>query len=78
MRTTIDLPNDLRQKLISESAARNLRGFSSIIVEALRNYFNLKENGRKKVIQNLKGCLSGEGYLQELKRINDGRKNWRT
>ncbi len=78
MRTKIDLPNDLRQKLISESAARNQKGFSSIIVEALRNYFDLKGNGRKKAIHKLKGCLSEEEYLQELKRINEGRRNWRT
>ena len=77
MRTTIDLPNDLRQKLISESAARNQKGFSSIIVEALRNYFDLKGNGRKKAIQSLKGCMNEEEYLQELKRIDEGRANWR-
>ncbi len=77
MRTTIDLPNDLRQKLISESAARNKKGFSSIIVEALRNYFDLKGNGRKKAIQSLKGCMNEEEYLQELKRIDEGRANWR-
>ncbi len=77
MRTTIELPNDLRQKLISESAARNLRGFSPIIVEALRNYFKKMENGRKKEIQSLKGCLNDEEYVQELKRVKNGRENWR-
>jgi len=77
MRTTIDLPNDLRQKLISESAARNLKGFSFIIVEALRNYFDIKKDSRKKSIQNLKGCLSEEEFLQETKRIKEGRANWR-
>ena len=77
MRTTIELPNDLRQKLISESAARNLRGFSTIIVEALRNYFKKMENGRKKEIQSLKGCLNDEEYVQELKRVKNGRENWR-
>ncbi len=77
MRTTIELPNGLRQKLISESAARNLRGFSPIIVEALRNYFKKMENGRKKEIQSLKGCLNDEEYVQELKRVKNGRENWR-
>ena len=77
MKTTIELPNDLRQKLITESAERNLRGFSPIIVEALRNYFKKMENGRKKEIPSLKGCLNDEEYVQELKRVKNGRENWR-
>ena len=39
MRTTIELPDDLRQRVVSEAAARNLKGYSPVIV-ALRAYFD--------------------------------------
>ena len=39
MRTTIDLPPELRQKLISEAASKNQKGYSNIIIEALNKYF---------------------------------------
>jgi predicted nucleic acid-binding protein len=37
MRTTADLPADLRRKLAQEAAARNLEGYSRLVVEALRH-----------------------------------------
>ena len=56
MRTTIDIPNDLRQKLITEAARRNLKGFSLLVTEALKDYFNTKRNNREETIVKLKGC----------------------
>lgn len=39
MRTTIEIPNDLRVRLVEEAARAGYRGFSPIIEEALRAYF---------------------------------------
>ena len=77
MRTTIDLPPDLRQKLVSEAASRNMKGFSALIVDALKQYFGGTGKERAKAISQLKGCLSKDEYKEEIKRIEKGRKNWR-
>jgi metal-responsive CopG/Arc/MetJ family transcriptional regulator len=77
MRTTIEIPHSLRQKLVSEAASRRKKGFSSIIIEALESYFNssLQEN-RMKSIRALKGCMTNSEVEEELKRISEERKNW--
>ena len=51
MRTTIDIPARLRQKLVHAAAEKNLKGFSSIIEEALtgeeyRRAMEILEAGR--------------------------------
>ncbi len=78
MRTTIDIPSDLRQKLIAEAATRHLKGFSPLIVEALEQYLSKGEEERLKTISSLKGCLDKDEYNEEVKRIENGRKNWKT
>ena len=78
MRTTIDIPNELRQKLIFESMARNMKGFSEIIIEALKEHFKSTPPTRKNIIQKLKGCLTRKEYTQEIKQLEKGRNNWRT
>ena len=77
MRTTIDLPADLRQKLIAEAASRHMKGFSALIVDALEQYLAKGDQERIKTISRLKGCLKKEEYKEEIKRIQKGRKNWR-
>ena len=78
MRTTIDIPIALKQKLIALAAAKNLKGYSSIIVKALTHYFEKQDKHRENKIKKLKGCLSKEEYNLEIKRINKARQNWRT
>lgn len=78
MRTTIDLPISLRQKLISEAATRNLKGFSKVIEEALELYFQTAGRQKKSIIQKLRGSLGPREYEQEMERIKEGRGNWRT
>lgn len=77
MRTTIDIPSHLRQKLISEAAARHLKGFSNLVVEALEQYFATGKNDRKKIVSQLKGCLKESEYNDEIKRLQETRSNWR-
>ncbi len=77
MRTTVDIPPELRKKLVEEAASRNLRGFSPLIVEALRLYFNRQRKDRQKTIERLKGCLTAEQMEQERARLTAVRDNWR-
>ena len=77
MRTTIELPENLRQKLASEAVGRNKKGFSEIIVEALEEYFQKGNEKTKAVIKRLKGCLNEKEYRKEIMRLEEGRKNWR-
>ncbi len=77
MRTTVDIPPELRKKLIEEAASRNLRGFSPLIVEALRLYFSRQRRNRHKTIERLLGCLNAEQLEQERARLKEVRDNWR-
>jgi len=78
MRTTIDLPRDLRRKLIEEAAARNLRGFSRIVEEALRHYFGTRDESRKGAAARLKGSLADPEAEKERERLTEVRSNWRS
>ena len=78
MRTTIEIPSGLRQKLLAEAAARNLKGYSSLIVDALQLYFSKGDKERINTISQLKGCLNKKEYKKEIKRIKKGRNSWRT
>ena len=77
MRTTIEIPEDLRQKLVSQAAARHKRGFSEIIVEALEEHFQKGNQKKEAIIKRLHGCLSEKEYKQEMIRLKEERKNWR-
>ncbi len=81
MRTTIEIPRALRQKLVGEASRRNIKGYSAIITEALEFFFDSKERtgepGRKKIVNSLAGSLSAGEYNEEMKRIKSARQNWR-
>lgn len=77
MRTTIDIPGDLRKKLVEEAAARNLKGFSPLIVEALRLYFGRERRNRSQTIIRLQSSLSAEQMELERARLREVRDNWR-
>ena len=76
MRTTIDLPIHIRQKLSQEASNRNLKGFSMIIIEALEKYFHSKSNDRKSVVNRLKGSMSLKEHAKALKDLQEGRTKW--
>jgi metal-responsive CopG/Arc/MetJ family transcriptional regulator len=78
MRTTIDLPDDLRRRVVSEAAARNLRGYSQVIVEALRAYFDGGQDERQSVLTRVRGSLNPHAAEIEGRRLAELRANWRT
>lgn len=77
MRTTIEVPIHIRQKLSQEAASRNLKGFSKIIIEALEKYFHSKSNDRKSIVDRLKGSMSQLEHTKALKDLQEGRSKWR-
>ena len=77
MRTTIDVPVHIRQRLSQEAMSRNLKGFSMIIIEALEKYFHSKSNDRKSTISRLKGSMPSNEHAKALKSLQEGRSKWR-
>jgi predicted nucleic acid-binding protein len=39
MRTTVEIPDELRERLVTEAARRHERGYSAVVARALRWYF---------------------------------------
>jgi len=79
VRTTIELPNESRARLLALAARRGLRGYSDIVREAVDRY--LVEEERKEMptsqLLELSGCLSDEEADRALKRIKETWKRWR-
>lgn len=78
MRTTVELPDDLRQRVVSEAAARNLRDYSQVIVDALRAYFDGGQDGRQSAVARVRGSLNRQADERERRRLTELRANWRT
>ncbi|MBI3817653.1 MAG: hypothetical protein HY286_03095 [Planctomycetes bacterium] len=80
MRTTIEITNEHRAKLLEIAALRGAKGFSGIVTEAIELYLaqNTNEAGRRRVANKYRGWLT-EKEASELKRhVEETRKSWRT
>lgn len=79
MRTTIEIPDETRAKLLEIAAKRGEKGFSGIVQEALESYFEGEERRRAKVDK----ALAALGTLEsdEADRLEDDvrrlRATWR-
>ena len=80
MRTTVEISNDRRAKLLELAARRGEKGFSRIIEEAIDAYFEqLSEEAaeeRKRKALAVLGTLSEEGAEAMREAIRDLRRNW--
>jgi predicted transcriptional regulator len=79
MRTTIELTDDQRAELVRLAAKRRLKGFSTIVQEAVDEYLH-RQGGKEKAIANalqLKGCLDPAAADEMESRINLIREAWR-
>lgn len=79
MRTTIELRDDHRAKLLDLAARRGEKGFSAIVAEAIEVYLSEQARGetRRKAALGLKGSLSGP-EAEELRRAAASlRESWR-
>lgn len=79
MRTTIEITDEQRSKLLEAAARRGEKGFSTIIQEALDHYFESEIARRERVAQALKtiGSLSKEAADRMEKNARQLRRSWR-
>jgi hypothetical protein len=79
MRTTVEITDEQRAKLLQEAARRGEKGFSSIIQEALDHYFETAAERRARVelARQAIGRLSAEDADRLEKEIRDLRRSWR-
>jgi hypothetical protein len=79
MRTTIELKDESRARLLEMAARRGEKGFSVIIDEALDLYLRAAEagEGRRRAALALRGCL-GAGEADRLRSAASAlRGSWR-
>lgn len=79
MRTTIEIPDNLRAKLLKVAAERGEKGFSHIMEEALDIYFaandGLREKQRRAVA--LKGLVQPNEAAKLRETTQKIRESWR-
>ena len=79
MRTTIDLTDEQRAELLRLAAKRGVKGFSSIVQEALDEYLR-RQGGKKQAVAtalSLRGCLKGKAVDEFKERVESLREFWR-
>ncbi|OIQ60559.1 hypothetical protein MOTE_05230 [Moorella thermoacetica] len=78
MRTTIEISNETRAKLVALAARRGLRGYSELVNEALEEYLARAENREKEINEILKlaGSLSEEEGQKYAARVKEFWSRW--
>lgn len=79
MRTTVELPDEIRARLLEMAARRGERGFSGIVEEALERYLADEERRRERAAaaRSVLGTLDDEeadALLESVRRLRD---RWR-
>lgn len=79
MRTTIELADEQRAKLLELAALRGEKGFSGIVAEALEEYFSKRtpDDSRNAKIRALRGSLSAEEADELRAEAAEIRASWR-
>jgi hypothetical protein len=80
MRTTVEITDEHRAKLLELAARRGEKGFSSVLEEAISHYLQniAEEDKRLRKAQALRGSLS-RAQADHLRRtIAEIRKKWRS
>ncbi|MGB9660854.1 MAG: ribbon-helix-helix protein, CopG family [Moorellaceae bacterium] len=78
MRTTIEISNETRAKLMALAAKRGLRGYSEIVNEAIEEYLARLERREEEIAEILKlaGSLSEEESRQYAARTKEFWSRW--
>jgi Arc/MetJ family transcription regulator len=79
MRTTIEMTDEQRAKLVHLAAQRGLKGFSALVQEALELYLKARD-GRSEEVRaalGVRGALKGKEADQLAERCRGIRSNWR-
>ena len=79
MRTTVEITDDQRARLLQEAARRGEKGFSSIIQEALEQYFEAEVDRQARIERARKaiGTLSSDEAEHLAKEVRSLRRTWR-
>ena len=79
MRTTIDLPDEQRAKLLELAAKRGEKGFSTLVQEAVAVYLEQHAMGGDRVKRALllRGAMRGDEGDKLLEATQEARKTWR-
>lgn len=79
VRTTIEIDDEHRAKLLEAAARRGEKGFSSVVREALTQYFAAEEERRKAVRKAVAaiGRLPAEEAERLAKDVKKLRRSWR-
>lgn len=80
MRTTIEISNETRAKLMALAARRGLRGYSEIVNEAIEEYLAKVENREKEIAEVLKlaGTLSERESQEYADRTREFWSRWQS
>lgn len=79
MRTTIEITDEQRSKLLEAAAKRGEKGFSSIIQDAIDHYFAVAAERRDRVARGIQvlGTLEGPAAERLEKDVRQLRRSWR-
>jgi len=79
MRTTIELKDDQRARLLELAARRREKGFSNIIAEAVEAYLAAQDAGEAARAKALaaRGALSAAEASEVAEAVHALRENWR-
>lgn len=79
MRTTIEVSDEHRARLLELAARRGDKGFSGIVAEALEHYFQSEEEARerRRAALALRGCFTAEEAAALRDEVRKIRGLWR-
>jgi metal-responsive CopG/Arc/MetJ family transcriptional regulator len=80
MRTTVEIRDDLRARLVGLAAARGEKGYSRIVEEALERYLREEDRSDERLSEllALRGAVSDEDAATVRAEIARLRSGWRT
>jgi hypothetical protein len=78
MRTTVEIREDQRLALTALAAKRGVRGFSSLVQEAIDGFLAGQEGDQLEAILALRGTLPGDDALELERRIAEAWSTWPT
>lgn len=82
MRTTIEIDDEVRARLLQRAAERGERGYSDLINEILKQYFGVEDRFARKEsanrVERLAGRISEEAAERMYESVKRSRTNWQT
>jgi metal-responsive CopG/Arc/MetJ family transcriptional regulator len=78
MRTTVEITREQHRALAALAQKRGIRGFSTIVQEAVAEYLSDREADELDLLLALEGVLSEDEEREMRGRIDQLRETWRT